>query len=574
VAKSNEHRLLLPFAGWLLLPLVSYACSGTSEPLPLTDANPVIDQSVADATIGADVTVSDGKDDATASNDAADAGVDPGDARDATADANDATGDTGLDAEGEAVDVESPDGGGHGLPVTATVGPSGGAVEGPHGASVTIPEGALSDAVTVTIAEDSTSAPAVPAQFLTVGPVFEFTPHRAQFAVPVTIRVPFDPSTLPPNTTPILIQAEPGGTFTRVPAQVDNTTLVAMVSSFSWMVGVRFGKIASGWNGSCALVWSGGVQCWGDNSEGQLGQLDDVSLTDSSTPVYVKGLPTLLNTVPNIQPSLMRDLATFDNYTCALVGRQGPWCWGYVPYDHPGTPVNVPGLELASAITVGVTQSCALLPGGVVKCWGPGTTDAANVVAVPGLTGAVAISSGGSHSCALMENGKVECWGSNTSGQLGDNTWRDSSATPVAVWGLSGVLAISAGWRETCAILSDHTAACWGEGAEQFGFDQNHPVAVPGLTNVVGISTYLGDTCAVLTDKTTRCWGGINNSLMPSDVLGLTGVVTVSVGYNHVCAALEDGTARCYGHNDYGQRGDDSPIGPDGVHLGGKVDLW
>ena len=104
---------------------------------------------------------------------------------------------------------------------------------------------------------------------------------------------------------------------------------------------------------------------------------------------------------------------------------------------------------------------------------------------LPG-TGASQLAAGGEFGCALLSDGSVKCWGGNSNGELGDATTTDR-ATPVQVFGLSGVTAITVGFDHTCATRSDGTVKCWGADADgQLGngsstTDSNIPVATSPL---------------------------------------------------------------------------------------------
>ncbi|MBI4401534.1 MAG: RCC1 repeat-containing protein, partial [Nitrospirae bacterium] len=154
---------------------------------------------------------------------------------------------------------------------------------------------------------------------------------------------------------------------------------------------------------------------------------------------------------------------------------------------------------------------------------GDGTAiDRSNPVDVAGLTsGLTAIAAGRRHTCALTTAGGVKCWGNNHDSQLGDGTAIDRS-NPVDVAGLtSGVKAITAGWRHTCALTAAGGVKCWGK---------NH-------------DGQLGD-------------GTANNRSLPLDVVGLTGgVKAVAAGGQHTCA-LTPIYVKCWGDNEDGQLGD------------------
>jgi alpha-tubulin suppressor-like RCC1 family protein len=247
------------------------------------------------------------------------------------------------------------------------------------------------------------------------------------------------------------------GTTTSSDVPVNVSGLTSGVSAVS----------AGGVEHACALTSSGGVQCWGGNNDGQLGNGTN---TSSYIPVVVSGLASGVSAI-----------SAAGNQTCALTSSGGAMCWGYNADGELGTgatansyvPVVVSGLASGvSAISVGDVLACALTTSGGVKCWGAnsagelgnGATAESDVpVNVSGLSSGIsAISAGGFHACALTTSGGVQCWGANAAGQLGNGT-NTSSDVPVDVSGLtSGVKAISAGYMHTCALTSSRGVKCWG----------------------------------------------------------------------------------------------------------------
>ena len=112
--------------------------------------------------------------------------------------------------------------------------PTGETFSGPYGAQVFVPTGALSSAVTITITRESDNAPSFPPSDLAVvGSSYEITPHGTNFAVPATVRIPFDAALVPAGATPTLYKAEPGGEFSAIVSTVVGTMLVAQVTDFS-----------------------------------------------------------------------------------------------------------------------------------------------------------------------------------------------------------------------------------------------------------------------------------------------------------------------------------------------------
>lgn len=341
-------------------------------------------------------------------------------------------------------------------------------------------------------------------------------------------------------------------------------------------------KIAAGASHTCAHVDGKEAQCWGFNSDGQLG---NNSTIDRSVPARVYDLPTNLVAI-----------TAHGNHTCALTATGGVKCWGSNFAGELGvarsanspTPVDVYGLASGViAITAGAFHTCALTTSGGIKCWGSndygqlgsnGATYSAVPIDVTGLgSGAIGVAAGDWHTCAVTATGGVKCWGYNHDGQLGDGSVV-SSAVPADVAGLAnGVSVVAGGGQHTCALTTSGAVKCWGKnisGALGNGssVDSRTPVNVVGLSS--GVTAIAGGgyfTCALTTSGAVKCWGyngqGIlgNNSTsessQPVDVIGVSsGILAIAAGSGHMCAATASNELKCWGYNAFGQLGNGSNI--------------
>lgn len=351
-----------------------------------------------------------------------------------------------------------------------------------------------------------------------------------------------------------------------------NRNLAAAVSGLSNGIAA----IALGLGHSCVLTNAGGVQCWGDNSYGQLG---DGTNSERLTPVEVSGLD-----------KDVRAIAAGDSFTCALMLNGGVQCWGASILGQFLTPSAVTGLRGdASALTAGAGYTCALMSSGGVQCWGvnnfgqlgDGTTSSRAAPAeVIGLEhGVTAIAAGDGHTCALVGLG-IQCWGRNFFGELGDNEFIYRSS-PVNVIGINtpgqtAVANLAAGWLAACGLTTSHTMQCWGyNGNGQLGdgttTDRASPVYVSGLSGVTAMAVGESVTCALVAGGRAKCWGsnavgqlgdgtGIDSPL-PVDVHSQVDNYTmIAAGYDHVCALTRAGGVQCWGDNSYGQLGDGTTI--------------
>lgn len=327
-------------------------------------------------------------------------------------------------------------------------------------------------------------------------------------------------------------------------------------------------SLVSGSEQSCLLTAEGGVKCWGRNDGWELGDGSGVTRHEPGEPSGLSSGAVAIAAGPR------------DGF--AVMNGGSLKCWG-TKYESLGTtawarptPTDLPDLGSGVAtVAAGMFHTCALTTSGGIKCWGDNLDgqlgDGTSVgfrdspVDVVGLGSAVAqIAAGTSHTCGVAPDGGVRCWGRNETGQLGDGT-QVLRRTPVAVAGLTGVVAVALGSVHSCALTVSGAVKCWGgNSVGQLGdgtiTPRATPVDVAGLsTGVVAIAAGSDHSCAILADGRVMCWGQMGlagaTDLLPREVPGVAGAIVVSAGYAHSCALLDTGRVRCWGDNSNDQLG-------------------
>ena len=129
------------------------------------------------------------------------------------------------------------------------IGTAGGTVSDTSGAKVVVPAGALTTNTAIAVAQSATGAPALPAGVTAAGPIFAFTPHGTTFATPVTITVPFDPTSVATGLTPALYKtnATQSGWEMVSGATVDGSTMQGNITSFSYVTVVQISQVQKSW---------------------------------------------------------------------------------------------------------------------------------------------------------------------------------------------------------------------------------------------------------------------------------------------------------------------------------------
>jgi alpha-tubulin suppressor-like RCC1 family protein len=167
---------------------------------------------------------------------------------------------------------------------------------------------------------------------------------------------------------------------------------LAPSSSVALGTGLKAIGISAGANHACAILESGNLKCWGDNSAGQLG------LNSSAQSAVGDASGEMGDALAAIDLGTGKADKVFAGraHTCAIQQDRSTKCWG----------ANASGqLGLESTLDKGLNS-------GDVGANLPSLGVGLNRYVVNG-------SAKGDFNCAVIDDGSVKCWGINADGQLG-----------------------------------------------------------------------------------------------------------------------------------------------------------
>jgi O-glycosyl hydrolase len=378
--------------------------------------------------------------------------------------------------------------------------------------------------------------------------------------------------------------------------------------------------VASDNEGYCAVLSSGGIDCWGYNLFGEVGN----GATGGPDSDYGYDAP---QTVTGITDAIAVTSDGYGGGYCAILSSGGVDCWGDNSDGELGngttggpdgesgydTPQAVTGISDATSVVTDEAGYCAVLSTGRVDCWGDnsdgelgkGTTGGPDgesgydtPQAVTGITDAKAVVSDEVGYCAVLSTGGIDCWGDDSDGELGNGIVGSYDNTPQAVSGITNAVTLAGelgeGGGETgyCALLSTGGVDCWGGnfwGAlgngttggpdGEYGYDT--PQEVIGISDAVAVDSddSSGGYCVLLSSRGFDCWGdntdgeigngsfsgpdGADGYDTPKAVTGVTDGLALGSAYESHCAVLASGGVDCWGDNATDELGNGTFNGPD-----------
>ena len=208
--------------------------------------------------------------------------------------------------------------------------------------------------------------------------------------------------------------------------------------------GLQFVQITAGSDHTCGLTSDGTAYCWGENTNGELGN-----------------------------PAIPIHCGFFPGHSQCL-------------HDSPAQVSG--GLKFAQ-LSAGAAHTCGITAVGKAYCWGQTADSATNAIALNQAPAAAAggltfreVTAGNGVSCGLTVDGQAVCWGRNDHGQMGVGSIAPffiAIALVVRMPAAQSAPAINMGYH-ACALTTTKRIWCWG-GYNFYGEFGSMPLSEPGV---------------------------------------------------------------------------------------------
>ena len=319
-----------------------------------------------------------------------------------------------------------------------------------------------------------------------------------------------------------------------------NDDLFMAFTAYGTAAPAEWDLVAAGQDTTVVIATNSTIWSAGNNGQGQLG------IGNNDTPID--------HLAQENSSSSWFEIATGQNHTLGIKNDGSLWAWGDGSYYQLGNGLNS-------------------------DQWTPVTLPVGGPWDGPWID----VAGGFGHSVALQDNGTIWSWGLNDNGQLGIDSF-DDSTVPAALnnpadMGSHTWTAVAAGDYHSVALRSDGTIWAWGNNDYgQLGDGSNDGSLVPvqvsnpadmGTHTWTHISAAGQTTVARRSDGTIWAWGNNdfgqlgNNSNLESPIPvqeanGLTDWAAVDTGGIHTVGLRTDGTLWAWGYNGHGQLGNGS----------------
>ena len=235
-------------------------------------------------------------------------------------------------------------------------------------------------------------------------------------------------------------------------------------------------KVARGHGTHTCAISLAGLFCWGDNMFGALG----IGVVDNSTHEYATlisgaGNPSEVATASRTtcMRESSRDIHCWGNDSNGRLGQTA----GFDNSLSPPGPLTISGVT--SLGRGGEQHFCVLMGDETIKCWGFSGSAQAGVMGgggafsetpnpITGAVGVLGLAVGHENNCVILKpDNHVSCFGKGSNWMTGSSSGTDTNTVGTEIktsvsQNLTGVTQVAVGRAAACAITATGSVACWG----------------------------------------------------------------------------------------------------------------